>query len=106
MPLCALAKFNRIKIKGSAYVALVHLNSRNANHLSVEDMLQITLTNESAEFLAYYPQYKSTYEETKEMYDTLIHVILETHRSGNTKGTTPNSGRVTTSHADSPMYFF
>lgn len=66
------AGFNRIKVKSPQYVALHHVVS----HTSEKSLLEIVRTNEFAEFLNYYPEYKKQFDQIKEKYDELT-VIIE-----------------------------
>lgn len=69
------ANFNRVKVKAPQYVAIAHLRSG----FSTGKMLQIILTNEGEEFLAYYPEWTQIYEQIKEKYDNLVKEIQETY---------------------------
>lgn len=60
--------FNRIKVKSPAYVALHHLR----DSMSPRRMLEIVRTNESSEFLNYFPEYKELYIDTQYKYMALI----------------------------------
>lgn len=53
--------FNRVKIKSPAYCAVHHL-SPNGN-LSIRRAIDLYMKNEQLEFLAYFPEYKSVFDE-------------------------------------------
>lgn len=53
--------FNRVKIKSPAYCAVHHL-SPNGN-LSIHRAIDLYMKNEQPEFLAYFPEYKSAFDE-------------------------------------------
>lgn len=53
--------FNRIKIKSTKYVAIHHLKTRQAHDDFA--ILQIIQTNESEEYLSYFPEYKEKHDE-------------------------------------------
>ena len=76
------SKFNRVKMKSPQYAAISHLGLTKEEivekglDLSKFDagvqnkwMLNIVMTNEHSEFLAYYPQYTSVYNDIKSRYD-------------------------------------
>ena len=65
------AKFNRIKIKSSEYVAIAHLREG----FSTRKLLNIVLTNEGEEFLNYYPEWQGLYEQIKIKYESLVQEI-------------------------------
>eukprot|EP01129_Flabellula_baltica_P014989 TRINITY_DN7370_c0_g1_i1.p1 TRINITY_DN7370_c0_g1~~TRINITY_DN7370_c0_g1_i1.p1 ORF type:complete len:451 (+),score=107.35 TRINITY_DN7370_c0_g1_i1:1-1353(+) len=68
--------FSRVKVKSPQYVALHHLSSfNNQNGRSFRRILQIVVTNESDEFLAYYPDWRDNYLIVKERYDEMIEEI-------------------------------
>lgn len=67
------AKFNRIKVKSSQYVAWSHFRSS----FSTRKMLQIILANEGDEFLNYYPEWTKLYQQIEEKYQKLIVEIRE-----------------------------
>jgi hypothetical protein len=62
--------FRRVKIKSPAYVALAHLRSSlsSSEYMSVAHrrMIEIIQTNESQEFLNYFPEYSGLYTEVSE----------------------------------------
>lgn len=66
------ANFNRIKIKSPTYVAISHLNSKDPGNLNYRSMLNIVRTNESSEFLAYFPQWKPLFKNTSTNFRTLV----------------------------------
>lgn len=53
--------FNRVKIKSPAYCAVHHL-SPNGN-LSIHRAIDLYMKNEQLEFLVYFPEYKSAFDE-------------------------------------------
>jgi len=48
--------FSRMKVKNPAYLAIAHLKESSAT--SVRSLLQLIITGETGEFLAYFPEYK------------------------------------------------
>jgi hypothetical protein len=62
------AKFNRVKIKNPAYVAVHHLKSKTGEH----HIMTIVKTNEVDEFVATFPDRKDEIERLKSNYDKLI----------------------------------
>jgi hypothetical protein len=52
------AQYRRIKVKSPSYVAVAHLNTTDRNRFNYKHMLELIRTNESDEFLAYFPQWK------------------------------------------------
>lgn len=62
------AKFNRVKVKSPAYVALHHLKGS----FGVKSMVELVRTNEGAEFLSYFPELKPDYSKVKRRYDDLV----------------------------------
>ena len=62
------AKFNRVKIKNPAYVAVHHLKGKTAEH----NIMVIIKTNEIDEFAATFPDRKDELYKLKESYDKLI----------------------------------
>lgn len=69
--------FNRVKIKSPAYVSLSHLKES----INPKSMLEIIRTNESSEFLNYFPEYESYYYKLKKSYDSLVKDIEQTYES-------------------------
>jgi hypothetical protein len=61
-------KFNRVKIKNPAYVAVHHLKGKSAEH----NILVIVKSNEIEEFGATFPERKEELYKLKENYDALI----------------------------------
>jgi len=59
--------FNRVKVKSPAYVALHHLK----DGFGVRRLMEIVQSNETSEFLAYFPEWKAPYEELRSRYDAL-----------------------------------
>src|SRR3990167_5689352 len=60
--------FNRIKVKSPKYVAL----HRMIDGMSSKRMLEIIRTNESSEFLSYFPEWTELYNEIKDKYFALL----------------------------------
>lgn len=65
------ANFNRIKIKSPTYVAIAHLNTKDPSNLNYRSMLNIIRTNESSEFLSYFSQWKTLYNNAMRNFRTL-----------------------------------
>ncbi|MCL2815041.1 MAG: hypothetical protein FWD23_10625 [Oscillospiraceae bacterium] len=61
------ADYRRIKVKSPAYVAISHLISG----MNEKRLLELLRTNETGEFLAYFPEYKPHIEILKEKIDNL-----------------------------------
>lgn len=53
------ANFNRVKVKNPSYLALLHLKESSSS--SVTALVQLVLTNEGSEFLAYFPEFQEQY---------------------------------------------
>ncbi|ELR24512.1 RNA ligase (ATP), putative [Acanthamoeba castellanii str. Neff] len=64
-------RFNRLKIKSPLYVALAHLTRKDKSALNKRRMLDIVRHNEGGEFLTYFPQWTSLYNQVKERFDEL-----------------------------------
>ncbi len=62
------AKFNRVKVKSPAYVALHHLR----DSFSRRRLVEIVQHGESEEFLAYFPDFEPEYRDVKKRFDTLV----------------------------------
>lgn len=62
------AKFNRVKVKHPGYVALHRLK----DGFSRKRVLEIVRTGENSEFLTYFPEYKSIFDEIISKYNKLI----------------------------------
>jgi hypothetical protein len=62
------AKFNRVKIKNPAYVAVHHLKSKLAEH----HIITIVKTNELDEFIATFPERADELRTLKVNYDLLV----------------------------------
>lgn len=62
------ANFNRIKVKTPQYVALHHMR----DGMGSRRMLEIVRSNESEEFLTYFPEFKSLHSQIKEKYTDLV----------------------------------
>lgn len=70
------ADFNRVKVKSPQYVAISHLREG----FSTRRMIQIVLTNEGEEFLAYFPEWTELYQKVKDKYQFLVQEIEEVYR--------------------------
>jgi len=70
-PRSAHRNFNRIKIKSPQYVAISHLKTG----FSTRRIIEIVVTNEGEEFLAYYPEWKELYQQVRDKYDALVRDI-------------------------------
>lgn len=70
------ANFNRVKVKSPQYVAISHLREG----FSTRRMIEIVLTNEGEEFLAYFPEWTELYQKVKENYQRLVEEIEEVYR--------------------------
>lgn len=62
------ARFNRVKVKSPQYVALAHMKDQ----FSPRRMLEVVRTNESDEFLSYFPEMREVYEDAKAKYESLV----------------------------------
>ena len=67
--------FNRIKLKSSEYVKLSHLKDGS----SYRKLLSIIVNNESAEFLAYFPELQALFNELESKYTDLVKKIEATY---------------------------
>jgi hypothetical protein len=68
--------FNRVKVKSPQYVAISHLREG----FSTRRMIEIILTNEGEEFLAYFPEWTELYQKIKDRYHSLIQEVEEVYR--------------------------
>ncbi|MDF0553984.1 T4 RnlA family RNA ligase [Kamptonema sp. UHCC 0994] len=68
--------FNRVKVKSPQYVAISHLREG----FSTRRMIEIILTNEGEEFLAYFPEWTELYQKVKDRYLSLIEEVEEVYR--------------------------
>ena len=64
------AKFNRVKVKSSAWLATHHL--RNNGVLSYERAVELVKLNELDEVIGYFPDFKQCLDKVKEKYDTFV----------------------------------
>jgi hypothetical protein len=64
-------KFHRVKVKSPQYVALHHIKSQ----FSYKRLIEVIMSNESNEFLTYFPEYTELYEKTKYKLMKLIEKI-------------------------------
>jgi hypothetical protein len=60
------AQWNRVKMKAPAYVALAHMRDSAA---SPKRVLEVIRTGESTEFLAYFPEWKPTFDAVRDAYN-------------------------------------
>jgi hypothetical protein len=60
--------FNRVKIKSPAYL-MVHRLSQN-NNMSIRRAIDLYMENEQLEFLAYFPEYKSAFDEIDKRFNS------------------------------------
>lgn len=58
------ANWHRIKVKSPAYVAVHHLATNGA--MTKSRIVELIKTNESEEFLTYYPEYKTAFKDIKD----------------------------------------
>lgn len=65
------SNFNRVKIKCESYLRYSNLISA----LSTNNMLDIIIRNETAEFLSYFPEYNKYFEVIKEKYDSFVEFV-------------------------------
>jgi hypothetical protein len=70
-PRSAHRNFNRLKIKSPQYVAISHWKTG----FSTRRIIEIVVTNEGEEFLAYYPEWKDLYQQIRDKYDALVRDI-------------------------------
>ncbi len=70
------ANFNRVKVKSPQYVAISHLRAG----FSTRRLIEIVLTNEGEEFLAYFPEWSELYQQVKDKYQSLVEEIEEAYR--------------------------
>jgi hypothetical protein len=61
------AAFNRVKVKSPRYVALAHLKGG----MTGRRLLELIRTNESEEFLSYFPEFRPAYDAVRQAYDAL-----------------------------------
>lgn len=54
------SQFNRVKVKNPSYLALLHLKESSSS--SVKALVQLVITNEGSEFLAYFPEFQEQYD--------------------------------------------
>lgn len=71
------ANFNRIKIKSPQYVALAHLK----DGLSTRRILEIVRANESDEFLAHFPEWRSEYDRVAGAFNALCAEVFADYQS-------------------------
>lgn len=67
--------FNRVKVKSPLYVAMHHLR----DSLSPRRMIEVVMSNEGEEFLAYFPEWTEIYQDIKGRYDRLVEEIENTY---------------------------
>lgn len=61
-------EYNRVKVKSPQYVALSHIR----DSFSVRRMIEIIRTNEHAEFLSYFEEFKDMFNEIKPKFEYLV----------------------------------
>ena len=66
-------KFRRIKIKSPLYLIAHHF--KNNGVISEQRILDIIKSNESSEFLSYFPEYASFFETVQKRYDKTLQTI-------------------------------
>jgi len=64
------ANWNRIKIKGPAYVAVHHL--KNNGDINKKRALALVMLNEQEEFLSYFPEYKTYFDVITDAFNTYL----------------------------------
>ena len=69
--------FNRVKVKHPAYVAMHHLK----DGMSDKRLLDIIRNGESAEFLAYFPEYAEQYNSLATKYSSLVKEISDIYET-------------------------
>ena len=65
--------FNRVKIKSPAYVA-IHRMANNGN-LSIRRAVDVYMAGECDEVLAYFPEYKPTFDKIQQAFDNTVSKI-------------------------------
>jgi len=78
------ANFNRVKVKAKMYVALHYLKSTlntDVPELRKQRFLEIVMANEDSEFLEYFPEYKTEYDEISKAFNTLCSLLAEQYAS-------------------------
>lgn len=65
--------WNRVKIKSPAYVAAHHI--KNNGNVNIEGIIQLIRTNETAEFLTYFPEYGKVVSLIKSRIDNILSSI-------------------------------
>jgi len=68
---CTDQNFNRIKVKSPLYVQISLLRGKEEG-LDARRMLSIIQMNEAEEFLNYFPQFQSLYNQQRERYERLL----------------------------------
>jgi len=64
------ANWNRVKIKGPAYVAVHHL--KNNGDINKKRALALIMLNEQDEFLSYFPEYKAYFDTITEAFNAYL----------------------------------
>jgi hypothetical protein len=67
--------FNRVKVKNLSYVSLSHIKEG----MSLRRMIEIVRTNESEEFLTYFPEFEKLYREVRKAFNELVQEIEATY---------------------------
>lgn len=69
------SQFNRVKVKSPQYVALAHMK----DGFSDRRMIELVRTNESSEFLNYFPEFKELYDKYATRFSILASELEETY---------------------------
>lgn len=69
------SNFSRVKLKSPAYVAMTHLKEG----FSTRRLIEVIQTNESSEFLAYFPEWGGLYETIQAKFEQLAETIQQTY---------------------------
>ncbi len=111
-------EFNRVKMKSPQYAAISHLGltkdeiiekgfdvSKYDEKTQNKWMLNIVLTNEHSEFLAYYPQYETLYNTIKKHYDKLKNELIELYEESKNIESQKEFGKHISKHPFSSILF-
>lgn len=69
---CVDRHFRRLKVKSPQYVNLSLLRMKDTDNMNERRMLEIVRTNESGEFLAYFPAWTPLYQKVRGKYDAIV----------------------------------
>jgi T4 RnlA family RNA ligase len=61
------SKWNRVKVKGPAYIAMHHLHN-NGNVINNRRALELVMLNEQDEVISYFPEYKEHFDKISEVF--------------------------------------